>query len=227
MLDGIKKRLIHFESDGKSVVSDFVSARQRRAGALRRVVHACFYIQCAAALVCVVCGFAMGGAFTGLALTIGAAAAAAAALMSVAGESVIRAVSCALNVVYALICLIVSGNGTVFVICGLAMLAAALAAGVVCIAGYLRDWLLEYPAVKIGRDDYTFTGEYEETPAAPAEKSAEELSAPLQSVKPSQPAKPSELMLIAEKVSNIMNSRGSQPAPENTTEVHTGESTQG
>ena len=33
MLDGIKKRLIHFESDGKSVVSDFVSARQRRVGA--------------------------------------------------------------------------------------------------------------------------------------------------------------------------------------------------
>ena len=54
MLDGIKKRLIHFESDGKSVVSDFVSARQRRVGALRRTVHACFYIQCAAALVCAV-----------------------------------------------------------------------------------------------------------------------------------------------------------------------------
>ena len=80
MLDGIKKRLIHFESDGKSVVSDFVSARQRRVGALRRTVHACFYIQCAAALVCAVCGFAMGGAFTGVALAIGAAASVAAAL---------------------------------------------------------------------------------------------------------------------------------------------------
>ena len=88
MLDGIKKRLIHFESDGKSVVSDFVSARQRRVGALRRTVHACFYIQCAAALVCAVCGFAMGGIFTGLALAIGAAASVAAALMAVAGEPV-------------------------------------------------------------------------------------------------------------------------------------------
>ena len=95
MLDGIKKRLIHFESDGKSVVSDFVSARQRRVGALRRTVHACFYIQCAAALVCAVCGFAMGGIFTGLALAIGAAASVAAALMAVAGEPVIRLVSCA------------------------------------------------------------------------------------------------------------------------------------
>ena len=86
MLDGIKKRLIHFESDGKSVVSDFVSARQRRVGALRRTVHACFYIQCAAALVCAVCGFAMGGAFTGLALAIGAAASVAAVLLFFRGD---------------------------------------------------------------------------------------------------------------------------------------------
>jgi hypothetical protein len=128
MLDGIKKRLIHFESDGKSVVSDFVSARQRRVGALRRTVHACFYIQCAAALVCAVCGFAMGGIFTGLALAIGAAASVAAALMAVAGEPVIRLVSCALNLVYALICFIVSGNGAVFAVCGFVMLAASAAA---------------------------------------------------------------------------------------------------
>ena len=146
MLDGIKKRLIHFESDGKSVVSDFVSARQRRVGALRRTVHACFYIQCAAALVCAVCGFAMGGIFTGLALAIGAAASVAAALMAVAGEPVIRLVSCALNLVYALICFIVSGNGAVFAVCGFVMLAASAAAAVSLAAGHLRDWLAAYPA---------------------------------------------------------------------------------
>ena len=148
MLDGIKKRLIHFESDGKSVVSDFVSARQRRVGALRRTVHACFYIQCAAALVCAVCGFAMGGIFTGLALAIGAAASVAAALMAVAGEPVIRLVSCALNLVYALICFIVSGNGAVFAVCGFVMLAASAAAAVSLAAGHLRDWLAAYPAAR-------------------------------------------------------------------------------
>ena len=184
MLDGIKKRLIHFESDGKSVVSDFVSARQRRVGALRRTVHACFYIQCAAALVCAVCGFAMGGIFTGLALAIGAAASVAAALMAVAGEPVIRLVSCALNLVYALICFIVSGNGAVFAACGFFMLAASAAAAVM--------------------------------PEAEPEP-----------VEPAKPPEPSELMLIAEKVSGIMNSRSSRSAQENTTEVHSGESAQG
>lgn len=222
MLDGIKKRLIHFESDGKSVVSDFVSARQRRAGALRRVVHACFYIQCSAAVVCVVCGFAMGGVFTGLALTIGAAAAVAAALMAVAGEPEIRAISCALNAVYALICFIVSGNGAVFVICGFSMLAAAIAAGIGIAAGYFKDWLLEYPAARINRSDYTFTAV---TEAATIQETGPQPGS-AQPSKSMQPPQPSELMLIAEKVSCIMNSRN-QSAQENTTEVHTGESTQG
>lgn len=218
MLDGIKKRLIHFESDGKSVVSDFVSARQMRVGALRRTVHACFYIQCAAALVCAVCGFAMGGIFTGLALAIGAAASVAAALMAVAGEPVIHLVSCALNLVYALICFIVSGNGAVFAVCGFVMLAASAAAVVSLAAGHLRDWLAAYPAAKISAGDYTFTGEQEAAIMSEADP---------EPVEPAKPPEPSELMLIAEKVSGIMNSRSSRSAQENTTEVHSGESAQG
>ena len=213
MLDGIKKRLIHFESDGKSVVSDFVSARQRRVGALRRTVHVCFYIQCAAALVCAVCGFAMGGVFTGLALAIGAAASVAAALMAVAGEPVIRLVSCVLNLVF-----IVSGNGAVFAVCGFVMLAASAAAAVSLAAGHLRDWLAAYPAAKISAGDYTFTGEPEAAIMPEAEP---------EPVEPAKPPEPSELMLIAEKVSGIMNSRSSRSAQENTTEVHSGESAQG
>lgn len=220
MLDGIKKRLIHFETDGKSVVSDFVSARQRRAGALRRALHASFYIQCAAAVVCVVCGFAMGGAFTGLVLTVGAAASVTAALMAVAGEAIIRSVSCGLNAVYALICFIVCGNGAVFMICGIVMLVAALAAAVGFAAGYFRDWLLDYPAAKIGESDYTFTGISE----AEVIRESEPESEP----EPPQPPQPSELMMIAEKVSGIMmNSRRNRSAQENKTEVHSGESPQG
>lgn len=96
----------------------------------------------------------MGGIFTGLALAIGAAASVAAALMAVAGEPVIRLVSCALNLVYALICFIVSGNGAVFAVCGFVMLAASAAAAVSLAAGHLRDWLAAYPAAKISAGDY-------------------------------------------------------------------------
>ena len=161
---------------------------------------------------------AMGGVFTGLALAIGAAASVAAALMAVAGEPVIRLVSCVLNLVYALICFIVSGNGAVFAVCGFVMLAASAAAAVSLAAGHLRDWLAAYPAAKISAGDYTFTGEPEAAIMPEAEP---------EPVEPAKPPEPSELMLIAEKVSGIMNSRSSRSAQENTTEVHSGESAQG
>lgn len=220
-LNDIKRRLIHFDTDGRSIVSDFVEVRQRRTAALRRAVHACFYIQCAAALVCAVCGFAAGGAFTGLAMTIGGAAVAAAALMSVAGEPMIRLVSCALDLIYALICFIAAGGGAVFAVCGVLMLAAALAAGAGLGAGYFRGWLAQYPASKIGKEDYTLTAAAGYIPAEPEAVHA----APPEEIKPAP--QPSELMLIAEKVSDIMRSRTISGTEEQESEVHTGESTQG
>ena len=138
--------------------------------------------------------------------------------MAVAGKPVIRLVSCVLNLVYALICFIVSGNGAVFAVCGFVMLAASAAAAVSLAAGHLRDWLAAYPAAKISAGDYTFTGEPEAAVMPEAEP---------EPVEPAKPPEPSELMLIAEKVSGIMNSRSSRSAQENTTEVHSGESAQG
>lgn len=191
MLEGIKKRLLHFDTDGVSVISDFVCARQRRAGVLRRVVHACFYIQCAAALVCVVIGFAAGGAFPGVLLTIGALASAAAALAAVPGDQAIATVSYFLDLVYAVICFVAGG---IFTPCGAIMLLSSLAALCGFFTGHLRGFLLSYPASGITPGDYTLTG----TPPVPPPESQ-----PL----PQEPQKPrsSELMMIAEQVAQILN----------------------
>lgn len=191
MLEGIKRRLLHFDTNGASIVSDFVSARQARAGMLRRAVHICFYIQCAAALLCIIIGFAAGGAATGIPLAVGALASVAAALMAVPGDPVIATVSYILNLVYAVICFIPGG---VLTACGAAMLLSALAALCGFGAGYLRGFLLTYPASRITRENYTLTGE---PPAAPVPESAP----PRENPEPQR----SDLMLIAEQVAKIMN----------------------
>lgn len=190
MLDGIKKRLLHFNTDGVSIVSDFVSARQNRAGILRRAVHLCFYIECAAALICVIIGFAAGGALTGAILAVGAAASAAAALAAVPGDPAIATVSYILNLVYAVICFIVGG---ILTACGAVMLISALAALCGFIAGYFRVFLLNYPASMITPEHYTLTGETPVT--APTEQPVQEKPEPERS----------ELMIIAEQVARIMN----------------------
>lgn len=200
MLEGIKRRLLHFDTDGVSIVSDFVSARQARAGILRRVVHICFYIQCAAALMCVIIGFAAGGAVTGILLTVGALASAAAALMAVPGDNVIATVSYILDLVYAVICFVLGG---IFTPCGIAMLIAALAALCGFAAGYFRGFLLTYPASRISRENYTLTGE---PPAIPLpERQPEKAPEPQRS----------ELMLIAEQVARIMNTSQENDRKEN------------
>lgn len=190
MLDGIKRRLLHFDTDGVSIVSDFVSARQARAGMLRRTVHACFYIQCAAALLCVIIGFSAGGAVTGVLFTVGALASAAAALMAVPGDPLIGTVSYILNLVYSVICFAVGGA---FTVCGAIMLISALAALVSFAAGYFRGFLLSYPASAISAENYTLTGDI------PANEIKEEAPQPA-----SGPVR-SELMLIAEQVAQIMS----------------------
>lgn len=218
MLDGIKRRLIHFKTDGKSIVSDFVSARQRRAGAFRRVIHACFYIQCAAALVCIVSGFAMGGSVTGLVLTVGAAASVAAALMAVTGEFVVRTVSYILNLVYSVICFIL--GGALFTLCGFMMLISAAAALCCFAAGYFRSYLLEFPPVKLTPENYTIIGAASQPDI---EASAEP---PVQPVLP-KPQPKSELLLIAETVSRIMNTPSVNSTRQERTDDNTGERNEG
>ena len=194
MLDGIKKRLIHFETDGRCIVTDFVAARQKRARLLRRVIHACFYFQCAAALVCVICGFAMGGAVTGAILLVGALAASAAALAAVSGDPVVGTVNYILDIVYSVICFII--GGTLFLTCGALMLAAALAALCGFGAGCARGFLLEYPAASLVPGDYTLTGELMQEVPADGE----------QTLPPEpEPQPKSELLQIAERVAYIMN----------------------
>ena len=158
---------------------------------LRRAVHICFYIQCAAALLCIIIGFAAGGAATGIPLAVGALASAAAALMAVPGDPVIATVSYILNLVYAVICFIPGG---ILTACGAAMLLSALAALCGFGAGYLRGFLLTYPASRITRENYTLTGE---PPATPVPESAP----PRENPEPQR----SDLMLIAEQVAKIMN----------------------
>lgn len=194
MLERIKKKLIHFNTDGRSIVTDFVSARTKRARALRRAIHVCFYAQCAAAVVCVICGFVLGGAVTGCIIAAGALASVGAAFMAVSGDHIICTVSYILNLVYAVICLVIGGN--LFALCGALMLVSSAAALFGFGAGYFRGYLLGFSPVKLTPEDYTLTGGYvpaviPEEPVIPAEP---------------EPLPKSELLQIAEQVAQIMNS---------------------
>lgn len=208
MLERIKKRLIHFDTDGVSIVSDFVAARQTRVRILRRAVHVCFYIQCAAALACVIIGIACGSGTA--VLCVGTVLTAAAALAAVAGNVIIGAVNVGMSLAFAVVCFAVPAVPSA---CGVIMLCAAAAAALGFGAGYFRGYLLSFPASKIDREDYTLNGS---APAAPipAEEPAEHI--PQAMPEPQPEPRRSELMTIAQQVAKIMNNTPDSSGEEDT-----------
>lgn len=192
MLEKIKKRLIHFRTDG-NIIEDFVAARLRKAGFLRRVIHYCFYVQCVAAAACCVAGiFFTGSVAAALIICAAAAVSIAAAFMALGGGFTAKTVSYTLDLLYAVICFFQGER--VFYVCGGIMLAAAAAALASFAAGYFRKFLLEYSPLKITREDYDFTVYYrlrqlEEPPAPPP---------------PPPPPPRSEMRLLADRVVEIL-----------------------
>ena len=124
--------------------------------------------------------------------------------MAVSGDFVIRTISYVLDLVYSVICFVI--GGALFTVCGVLMLIAAAAALVGFAAGYFREFLLGFSPARLTRSDYTLTGEAAtNTPEVqPAEELREETPAPA-------PEPKSELLLVAERVSQIMNAPRPQP----------------
>lgn len=152
-MSGIKARLIHFETDG-DIIPDFVAARVRRAGWLRTAIHACFYIQCVIAAACIIIGIMLSEQLFGaLFSSIAGLAVIVIAFFALGGEKPEKIISCATDLIYAIVCFIV--GGTAMYICGALMFAAAIAALVSVVAFHYRTFLLEFSPLKIREEHYT------------------------------------------------------------------------
>ncbi len=152
MFTKIKKRLLYFETDGK-VIHDFTAARQKKAAKLRKAVNFCFYVQCVAAITCAVVGILLseevfGRVFSGVA----ALCVIVVAFFALGGRTGEKTASFLLDLVYAVTAFFIGEMSTY--ISGAMLLAAAIAALVSLLVGYLRDWLLAYPPLMLraGRD---------------------------------------------------------------------------
>lgn len=199
MLENIKKRIIHFYTHG-NIIEDFVEARRRKTAKLRRIIRACFYIQCALAAGCIASALLMGTSGVS-AIIAGAVAVCVVAFISLGGGTAEKTILYILDLAYAVICFIVGGLGgsSAFIVCGVLMLLSAGAALGGFFAAWCRQYLLDFSPARITRSDYTrlTAGLSEPPPEAP------------QMVPPPAPAPPppppkSEMEMLAEKLSEIL-----------------------
>lgn len=160
-----KKKLIHFYTGG-AVAEDFAASKKRKLAKFRKIVRACFYVQCGVFAVCAAAGFISG--FSGAILTaVCLIIPLAAAFFAAGGTAPVRTLSCILNfllAVAAIVACILTGEPFLGV-CG-GLLAVALAAS--CVSLKIRiyeEFLAGYPVRLIKREDYTILRNFsDETP---------------------------------------------------------------
>lgn len=190
MLDKIKDRLLHFETDG-DIIPDFINTRLARAAKLRNTVRICFYAQSVSALLCIGAGLALGDTLTECIFAVLAAVLViVVALFALGGGSAEKTVSYIMNFAYAVVCFVLGGLG--MYICGALMLCAAVAAFISFFADYLRRWLLEYSPLYIREEHYTLT-----------EKGRQRAQLEEINITPPEPEK-SELQTVAEAFAELM-----------------------
>lgn len=201
MLENIKKRIIHFYTRG-NIIEDFVEARRKKAAMLRRIIHACFYIQCALAVCCIAAALLMRAGGTS-AVIVGSAAVCVVAFISLGGGTAEKTVLYILDLVYAVICFLVGGLGgsPAFTVCGALMLLSAAVALCGFFAAWCRQYLLDFSPAKLTRGDYTrlSLGSSEEEPRQ-SPPPAPRVPAP-----PPPPPK-TEMEMLAERLSDILGS---------------------
>lgn len=201
MVENIKKRIVHFYTHG-NIIEDFVEARRKKTAKLRRVIRACFYIQCALAVCCIAAALLMGAAGA-YAIIAGSIAVCVVAFISLGGGTVEKTILYILDLAYAVICFIVGGliGSSAFMVCGALMLLSAAVALGGFFAAWCRQYLLDFSPARITRADYTPLTPYDSADAA------RQSAAPVQSAPAPPPPPPkTEMEMLAEKLSDILGS---------------------
>lgn len=153
----IKKKLIHFYTSG-NVAEDFVASRRKKVSTMRKIIRACFYLHCAAALLCIGLSILLGSGLDVVLITLFTVAAAWLALFAVGDVPVMKLALIAADIVLAAAGFVTgtyAEHKAAFFSCGAIMLIVGIAAAISYITSLCKDYLESYSPRLIRRDDYT------------------------------------------------------------------------
>lgn len=200
MINKIKKNLIHFTTHG-NITEDFVASRREKVCKLRKVIRACFYVHCVAALLCFAISFALGSGGATIIITSAELLLAWLSFFAAGKKTPVKAVLFTLDFVFGaglITWAALHTPGTVFFICGGIVIAAGLFGVASYVAALCKQFLTEFQPRNIRRTDYTLYSDFHSDliPEQPLEKEEEEI--------PSLPPLTSEMRLLANKLKEII-----------------------
>lgn len=194
----IKKKLIHFYTSG-NIAEDFVASRRKKVSALRKVIRACFYLHCAAALLCIGLSVLLGSAPVVVAITLCTVIAAWLALFAVGGSALMKLLLVAADIVLAAAGFTagaLTSFKAAFFSSASVMVITSASAVALYIAARCRDYLESYSPRLIRRDDYTLLSNF-----APE---SEDITLSADYVLPPLPPLTSEMKELANQLKEIL-----------------------
>lgn len=156
-----KKRLLHFTTNG-NIAEDFIKARHGKVRELRRRIRVCFYIHCAAVVLCVGAAVLFGTLPEIIQAAVCAVASTVFALFAAGDYKYAGLIACVIDTAFtagAVLLAVFTEKMTVYIVCGCLMLAALISVIVLAVFGSCKRFLLDYSPLSIRRDDYTLLNE--------------------------------------------------------------------
>ncbi|MBD5383619.1 MAG: hypothetical protein HDR72_01295 [Ruminococcaceae bacterium] len=195
----IKKKLIHFYTSG-NVAEDFVASRRKKVSAMRKIIRACFYLHCAAALLCIGLSILLGSGLEVVLITLFTVGAAWLALFAVGDTRTMKAVLIAADLALAAAGITVGvfvEHKAAFISSGAIMLVSGIAAAISFFTSVCKDYLEDYSPRLIRRDDYTLLHSF-------APETSEQIIPSRDEELPPLPPLTSEMRELAKQLKDIL-----------------------
>lgn len=199
IINKIRKKLIHFYTDG-NINADFAASKRKKSAILRRIIQVCFYLHCAAAIVCIILALAGNAGVLTVPVAIGTIVAATVSFFAAGGTALHRTVLYVIDLVCGAGSFVIGSvcNTPIFFGIGVVMLIAGFSALASFLAGAARDYLESYSPKLIRREDYTLI----RNPEKESEENAETETPPI-------PPLTDEMQELAKQVRDVLHGNGS------------------
>lgn len=158
----LKKKLLHFETSGSSIAEDFIAARRGKVRALRKRLRICFYIHCAAVLLCAAIAVILGTVSDIVKVAVCAAASLVFAVFAAGDHTHAKRLAVVIDVVMTAACILLAvfdKNKLLYILCAVFAFAGLVSLLLMIFYGNCKKFLEEYSPLSIRRDDYTLLNE--------------------------------------------------------------------
>lgn len=153
----IEKKLLHFFTTG-NIYEDFAAARQKKNALLRRVIRMCFYVHCAAAIVCIILAAVLGAGAGIIAVALCEVLLAGLAFLAVGDMMLMKILLCGADAAFT-VAMFVTGalveHKNAFITVGVITIFITLFAAAAFLAAVAKAYLESFSPLSIRREHYT------------------------------------------------------------------------